>query len=281
MSAPGPGPGTGTGTAELAQAVAAADDAPVDRAVALIRPFLTDIGWFHALLRRECGRMAADPLHLPGWRASRSGTARHLVLARTERIWIAATLVEVPEGRGGRIHFSGRQALCRPLNRPLEGEMFRLVEGRAIAAGDRRWLSGELMHLDERREALRIRPGGGPCLLLRAQIAPQGPVRSQVCDGDSGAIVASAQVDEGQARTLMLLSLLRIQRRGDAASHFARALDAPLPTQRWAAMREYLALDTRGALPALAAMAGVEPDAQVRQLARATLDRIGGGPCPV
>lgn len=271
----------GAAGAALGQAVAAAQEAPFGRALALIRPFLHDIGWFTDLLAQGCAAMTADPMHLPGFRASRSGAARHLVLARTERIWLSATVIDPVEQAGSRVHFSGRHMLCRPLNRALRGEGFRLEQGRAVPTGERHCAVGDLLELDERYETLRIWPGDGPLMLLRAQVARQGPVCSHIHEAATGALVAQAQADEGHARALMLLSLLRTQGRSDAAAQFAEALDTPLAAQRWAVMREYLALDTASALPALRTMAQEESDAEVRALAARTLTQIGAVPCPV
>ncbi len=266
--------------AALGQAVAAAQDAPFGRALALIRPFLHDIGWFTDLLAQGCAAMTADPMHLPGFRASRSGAARHLVLARTERIWLSATVIDPVEQAGSRVHFSGRHMLCRPFNRALRGEGFRLEGERAVPTGPRHCAVGDVLELDERRETLRILPGDAPLMLLRAQIAGQGPVCSRIYESATGALVARADADEGHARALMLLSLLRTQGRSDAAAQFVQALDTPLAPQRWAVMREYLALDTASALPALRAMVQAESDAAVRALAARTLAQIEGVPCP-
>lgn len=266
--------------AALVQAVAAADSASLEGAVDVLRPFFHDPGWFDVLLSAQLSAMVADPLHLPGFRASRHGAARHLVLARTERVWLTATLIDPTEPVAARVHFSGRFILCRPLNAPLSAQRYRRVAGQAVPAGEVRWDRGAVVEVDERADALCLYPGDGPLMLLRAQIAPPGPVQSHIHDRASGAWLHSAQADEGHARALMLLSLLRVQGRRDAAAHFAQALDAPLPGQRWAVMREYLALDTRAALPALQAMAEEEGDPAVRALAERTLTQIGGAPCP-
>ncbi|QGP80226.1 hypothetical protein GL174_08575 [Sphingobium sp. CAP-1] len=259
--------------------MAAADGASLEEAVALIRPFFHDIGWFDALLAREVQAMAANSLHLPGFRASRSGAARHLVLVRTERIWITATVLDPVDSPETRVHFSGRVILCRPLN-GARGTRYHLVDGKAVMIGVVRLAAGAVLEMDERREALCLHPDAAPLLFLRAQIAPPGPVHARIHDSCGGAPLRSAQADEGHARALMLLSLLRLQGRRDAAAQFAQALDAPLAGQRWAVMREYLALDTRGAWPALAAMARDEADADVRALAARTMAQIGGAPCP-
>ncbi|WIW88763.1 hypothetical protein K3M67_01915 [Sphingobium sp. V4] len=265
--------------ADLTAAVAVADTAPIEHAVALIQPFLEDIGWFEALLDKERARIAADPLHLPPFRASRSGAARHLVFARTERIWVTATVVDPAPDAHGRVHFSGRHALCRPLNRAMSADAYRIEQGRAVPTGPRLCQPGMVIAVDERRETLRFRPGEVPLLLLRAQVAPTGPVVSRLFDVATGAPLGQAQADEGHARALMLLSLLRMQGRRDAADQFAAEMDAGLPAQRWAVMREYLALDTGRALPALRAMAAREEDGAVRLLAQRTLTQIAGGSC--
>lgn len=266
--------------AGLAAAVAAAEDAPLAQAVALIRPFIEDKGWFDGLLTEELALMVADPLHLPALRASRRGAARHLVLARTERIWVAATIIDSGEQPPSRIHFSGRMLLCRALAGDVGGKLYRLEQGRAVSAGRRCWRNGTIIALDERREALCLDPSDAPMLFLRAQIAPIGPVAARIHDRASGAPIATAQADESHARALMLLSLLRLQGRRDASPAFAAALDSPLPAQRWAVMREFLALDTEAALPALHRMARDEVDAPVRALAARTITQIEAMPCP-
>lgn len=266
--------------ADLAAAVAAAQDAPAGQAIDLIRPFLRDTGWFDALLVDGCAAMAADPRHLPAFRASRNGATRHLILARTERIWLSATVIDPTARMTSRVHFSGRHSLCRPLNRAMEGHLFTLAGDRAVAMGAHTVAMGDLLELDERRETLRIHAGETPLMVLRVQVAPSGPVRSHIHDGVTGAPVASAQTDEGHARALMLLSLLRVQGRTDAAAQFEAALETPLGGQRWAVMREYLALDTRAALPALRAMIDNDMDGAVRMLAAQTLGRLEGASCP-
>lgn len=266
--------------ADLAAALAAAQDAPVAGALDLIAPYLRDIGWFDALLANGCAAMATDIWHLPAFRASRSGAARHLVLARTERVWLSATVIDPTVRAASRVHFSGRHSLCRPLNRTMHGDMFVLDGDRAVGVGARSCAVGELLELDERHQTLRIHAGDTPLMLLRAQIAPKGPVHSRIHDGASGATVAIAQADEGHARALMLLSLLRVQGRTDAAAQFHQALDTPIGGQRWAVMREYLALDTRAALPVLRAMVDNDMDDAVRVVAAQTLDQLERVPCP-
>lgn len=268
----------------LADTVEQAGAASLEEAVGLMRPWLHDIGWLEALLAAQCVALMQDRRHVPPFRASIAGSARHLVLARTERIGLAVTIMsgqgEVAVAPGGRVHFSGRTMLCRPLNDHLQGLGFAMADRLARATGPVRCTRGATLELDERRETVRILPGARPLILLRAQVAPEGPVFSRIHDVASGAMVASAQADEAHARTLMLLSLLRMQGRTDAVAQFEAALDAPLGVQRWAVMREYLALDTGRALAALRDMAWADVDGAVRALARGTLAKLEATTCP-
>ena len=71
----------------------------------------------------------------------------------------------------------------------------------------------------------------------------------------------------------LLLAYLRAARRADAAPAFETATRAPAYFLRWAAMREWLALDARAALPRLRALAH-DTNAEVRAAARATLPQV-------
>lgn len=264
----------------LGLAVAAAQEASLEGAVDAVRPFLSDVGWLHAMIAGQLPLMAADPLHLPPLRASRSGDVRHLVIIRTERVWITATILDPFVTPPAHIHFSGRYTITRSLRGSVDGRLYRLAAGRALDEGQHSWPEGALIELDETRTSLSLSPSCGRRILLRAQIGPAGPVHACLHDRASGDKIGEAQADESHARVLMMLSLLRLQGRRDAARHFERALDAPLGRQRWAVMREYLALDTRAALKALTAMAATEPDLEVRALACRTLKQVEAGLCP-
>lgn len=268
--------------AALAQAVAAAQASDtVTVAADGIIPFLTDTGWLDALLRDGCAAMATDVLGLPPLRASRSGRARQLLLARSERIAVTLAIVD-PMEPGDSIEpiaFAGRRLLCRPLgDAPAPAMLYELAGGRAVSHGAIALSPGNVHVLDESRFAWRFTPMGRPVILLRAQIAPPGPVAIHRHDGAGGARLSSVVADERHDRAMMLLSLLRMQGRRDAADLFRAALDAPSGLHRWAAMREWLALDTAAALPDLAAMADGDADAAVRDLARRTLAQAQ--PCP-
>ena len=87
----------------------------------------------------------------------------------------------------------------------------------------------------------------------------------------SGALVRAATLDEAASRTTMLLTLLRLGGRADAAAVFEATTHSPAFHLRWSAMREWLALDLASALPRLRTMAAEDPDREVRAAAQATV----------
>ncbi|MGJ3648265.1 hypothetical protein ACLB0R_07315 [Sphingomonas sp. GlSt437] len=91
-----------------------------------------------------------------------------------------------------------------------------------------------------------------------------------------------AMIDEGGARSDMLLTMLRVMGRGDAGDCLAAATHDAAFFRRWSAMREWLALDAASAAPRLAEMASFDPHPEVRAAATATLPMLAeaGIACP-
>lgn len=86
-----------------------------------------------------------------------------------------------------------------------------------------------------------------------------------------GALLRVGSGDEAASRVEMLLTFLRESGRADAGQRFAEATRDPAFQLRWAAMREWLALDARAALPRLREMAASDPHGEIRASARVTL----------
>lgn len=251
----------------------------------MLRPWMQDGRWLYAAIADQIARMRADPLHLPPARASRAGLQQHLVLARQPRLSLAivilpATAIGGPDG--SPVHFSGELTLTHILaGAPLHTTLFvRDRQGIARRQEDISVPPGSMLELDERRQAALIRPGPRPVAVLRAAIAYDDPPLATSHDPASGMVIARASREEEAARTLMLLSLLRATGRRDAAVLFETATQARHPHQRWAAMREYLAVDTGAALPRLRDMARHDADAELRRLASATLAQIAAQQAP-
>ncbi|RVT43931.1 hypothetical protein [Sphingobium algorifonticola] len=245
----------------------------------MLRPWMQDCRWLDTVIADQIARMRADPLHLPPARASRAGLQRHLVLARLPRLSLAIVLLPAAAMTGqdeAPVHFSGQRTLTHVLaGAPLHATLFmRDAHGIARQQEDIGVLPGSMLELDERRQSARIRPGPRPVAVLRAAIADDDPPLATSHDPASGMVIARASREEEAARTLMLLSLLRVSGRRDAAALFETATQARHPHQRWAAMREYLAVDTGAALPRLQDMARRDADTELRRLASATLAQI-------
>jgi hypothetical protein len=148
----------------------------------------------------------------------------------------------------------------------------RLVALPAIALAD-----GEIRALDGRRHAFALTDAAAPVVALT--ISPRTGGLARAYDRASGRLVRVAGNDMAEARRRMLLTLLRVSGRRDAAAQFDAATRAPAHDLRWAAMREWLALDAEAALPRLRTLAD-DPHPDVRDAARATLPLVEARLCP-
>jgi len=255
-----------------------------DRAVAL----LSDRDLARRLFSAMTCALAADPLFDPPLRTTR------------ENGHIGAILFDVPAARMSAALVSAGGLAAHPVAGaivPGHVTVTRYVHARGARL--RRWriaddadrlvelppltpADGQIVVHDGRREAQSLVSANGDVamlsILLRAGAVPV--VRE--FSGDTGAPLRTASSDDAAARTSMLLTLLRVGGRTDADAAFAAATHDPAPHARWAAMREWLALDTAAALPRLRALAATERDAGVRTAAAATLDLIAGrgAACP-
>lgn len=149
----------------------------------------------------------------------------------------------------------------------------RLVERRPIA-------DGELLELDGRYQGFVVDHAEGDMVYIHTS-TPVGaaPLVSEY-DSATFEFVGGSSADEASSRTLMMLSLLRLMDRGDAASLFREALGSSHFYARWHAMREYLALDLGLALPHLRKMAEADPHPEVRVAAARTLETFFSGEVP-
>ena len=131
---------------------------------------------------------------------------------------------------------------------------------------------GEVVVLDGRTEATLLDPVPGD--VVTVSFAAHGGGLTREYDRATGRLVRAASNDEAASRTRMLLTLLRVSARADAGNAFDAATRADAFHLRWAAMREWLALDAHAALPRLRALADGDPHPQVRATARVTLAQV-------
>ncbi|MES2441680.1 MAG: hypothetical protein V4574_02535 [Pseudomonadota bacterium] len=258
--------------------VAAFADCPLDHAGPAARRaarLFADAGWAAALLAPLVDALAADRFFEPPFRFSRDGPRTGAVIFDCPAVSITASVLNAAALRGlpppATIVFSGRVTVTR--YEKAGGATLRRWRGLEavtplppLALAD-----GEVRVTDGRTQAQLLDGARSDLVMLAATIrAGAAPLIREHCIAD-GALVRVGSADEGASRTEMLLAFLRRAGRADAGPCFAAASRDPAFHTRWAAMREWLALDARAALPRLAEMADGDPEAEIRAAAASTL----------
>ncbi|MDT8760799.1 hypothetical protein MZO42_19020 [Sphingomonas psychrotolerans] len=151
-------------------------------------------------------------------------------------------------------------------------------------AGLRRLDDGAVYRTDGRVEAQRIGDAASDVVTLVATIRTGAAPLIREYDVASGALVRITDADDRPSRTAMLLRFLRVAGRIEAGTCFEAASHAPDFHLRWAAMREWLALDANAAAPRLMTMAASDPSDEVRRAAARMLPlvtvRLAEARCP-
>ncbi|RJF85906.1 hypothetical protein [Sphingomonas cavernae] len=130
----------------------------------------------------------------------------------------------------------------------------------------------DVLIVDGRSRGFVIESCESDIVMLRVTLKRGQAAMRREYDAASGALVGVASNDEAASRSQMLLTLLRIAGRQDAADCFHDAIASETHFLRWHAMREYLALAPAAALPLLRRMATHDPHDEVRLAAHATLE---------
>jgi hypothetical protein len=140
----------------------------------------------------------------------------------------------------------------------------RLVGRRAIR-------DGETLILDGRSQGFVIEHATSELVYFQALTPLEAaPVMAEY-DSETLTFAGASSTDGLGARVTMMLSLLRLMDRTDAAPLFADLLPTLTFHGRWHAMREFLALEAEIALPHLRHMAASDPHPEVRAAAAETL----------
>ena len=143
--------------------------------------------------------------------------------------------------------------------------------GRCRKVGERRIEDGETVHLDGRNQSFVIEHAVSDIVYIQA-VTPAGAAPVSVeYDADTLSFAGASSTDEIGSRMQMMVSLLRLLDRTDAAPLIRQCLDSPHFYVRWHVMREFLALDAELALPSLREMAASDPHPEVRAAAAQTL----------
>ena len=246
---------------------------------------LAETDWA-ALLAPLVEALAADPFFEPPFRSSRDAVRTGMVLVEAPRASISLSLLDGPAlPRPATIIFPGYTTVTRWLKaggatlRRWETEQLTPDFSAATAVPCRplpplALTAGAIRRCDGRSQAQLLSDADGPILQLVATIRDgAAPLLREHRIAD-GALVRLVSADEAASRTEMLLGFLRRSGRTDAGPRFEAATRDPAFHTRWTAMREWLGLDARAALPRLAEMAANDPHSEVRAAAAATLATV-------
>jgi len=232
--------------------------------------------------------LAGDPWFEPPLRVSRDAARvgavlfDHPAVTITASVLSAATLAAAPSpasvavsGRLTIVHYvrSGNARLRLWTAEPA-GADFRQADAIPLRSlGEMQLADGMTLRLDGRVRASLIEQAAGDVVTVAAVIrACAAPFQREYGLPD-GELLRIATLDDGAARTQMLLTYLRHAGRADAGQWFDAATRDGAFFLRWAAMREWLALDALAALPRLRAMVG-DDNAEIRQAAEQTLPMV-------
>lgn len=132
-------------------------------------------------------------------------------------------------------------------------------------------VDGETIMLDGRSQSFVIEHAVSDIVYVQAATPAGAAPVSVEYDADTLRFAGASSTDEIGSRVQMMVSLLRLLDRRDAAPLIRDCLASPHFYVRWHVMREFLALDADLALPSLREMAESDPHAEVRAAAAQTL----------
>lgn len=250
---------------------------------------LSDPAWVNAIFAPMIETLARHPLADPPVKISRDALRTSVLIhdcpvaSLTATILSAQALVEaappatiVVAGRLSvmRVHQGGGAVLRRWRAAPVRDDFSLAGAGRCRALPPIALEDGAVIRLDGRTDAMLITDAQTDAVTLTATIRlGAAPVMREYAR-DDGRPLRAATLDEGAARSQMLLTLLRASGRRDAGAAFDAATRDPAFFVRWDAMRQWLAIDADAAAPRLAEMVRVDPNADIRAAATATLAQV-------
>ena len=254
---------------------------------AAARMLVEDADWVAALLAPWIARLHGDPLFEPPFRSQRDALRTGMVLAETSAASVTMAAIDplAPAARampdtvvvGGRVSWT----------RYLRGGDARLWRWRADRIDDgwhggiaaparplavRRLADGAVVRLDGRSDAMLLADPASTIVSVTVTLRHGAAPFMREYDRVGGDLVRVATLDDGAARSTMLLTLLRELGQADAEVFDALSRD-PAFFVRWDAIREWLASDARAALPRLRAMTA-DPHPDVRAAAQAMLPLV-------
>lgn len=260
---------------------AAFAEMPAEQAAAML---MADAGWVSDLIAPLVAALADDTWFEPPFRVARDPLRIGAILFETPAVSIAATILSadalaaLPPPR--TVVLAGRVTLTRYVRAggarlrqwaaPPAGPDFATADAPPCRAlPDRRLADGDTVRLDGRTHGFLLADARCDVATLGATLRAETAPLAREYAIDDGALVRVATNDDLAARTQMLLAYLRLAGRRDARCYDAATRDGAF-FLRWAAMREWLAVDALAALPRLRELTA-DPNAEVRAAATATL----------
>ncbi len=269
---------------EAAFADVDADDAEgvADIAEAMLR----DASWVGPLLHPLIAALVADPWFEPPLKVSRDPLRTGAILQENRAVTLSAVvlsadaLAAMPAAK--TMVASGRMAIVRYVRAgharlrcwcagPIGGDIATQAAASAREIAPLSLTDNTVVRQDGRDHAYLLERATSDVVTLTMTIrAGAAPYAREYCQED-GALLKIAALDDAPARAAILLALLRLSGRRDAAAAFDRATRDGAFYLRWQAMREWLALDATAASSRLAEMAAEDPNEEIRTAARATI----------
>ncbi|GAA0736155.1 hypothetical protein [Sphingomonas japonica] len=240
--------------------------------------WFTDDAWVAELLAPLVAEVRAWPLLDVPLKVSRDGSRTGAVLFENAVVSISASVIDAcalaAAAQRASVVASGRMTVTRYIRAhgaklrrwTVEGDGMRVVEQPSCLLAD-----GAILRCDGRVTAQAIEAPRHDVVQLVAHVRIDAAATMREYTVADGCLLRQATLDDGAARTAMLLTLLRHCGRRDAAAQFDAATRDTASPFRWDAMREWIALDAASALPRLEEMALGDSDAQVHAAASATL----------
>lgn len=265
------------GEAARAMAAAFANDDPTVLAAGL-RDLLADDAWVAAILTPLADALARDRFLEPPFKVSRDDAHTSAILYDCPHGSLIATVTSARamamRPPAGTVIVPGRMSICR-YHRVGGARLlrWRMSGERAVPVAPVDLSDGMVVAFDGRAEAQMLAGAAHDVVSITATIRLGQAAVMREYDRASGRPLRAATLDEGGARSQMLLALLRASGRADAAPAFDRASRDPAAFVRWDAMRQWLATDAAAALPRLDAMAAHDADPDIRRAAIDTAAR--------
>lgn len=279
----------------LLSAMAAVRDADPATIIAALQPWIGDDAWIERRLDEALSLARREPFILPPVRLFHGAGLGGLILAECAPISLAliirpGTAVhagDCPDGHRAIftpgygwtriICAGGARARCYrvPVSAAEEGGCFTAATASpCVYAGEQVLHAGDVIAVDQAREAVNIIGGTGDVVMVQLTIQSPSPLPLREYDGRTGRLTGVASSQRANSFRQMGLALLRQMERRDAAPLFVAELASRDFALRWQVMREFVALDAGAALPHLCDMATDDPHPELRRAAASARDLV-------